>query len=90
MNMGNPEVASSSLAGGKFFFHLFSIHGELQKWCRKQDWTVKGNEIYCGSQQDKVKTRNITEKLSLQMTSMQEALALGITERGLPQEAIKN
>merc|ERR1712173_223236 len=61
--------------------------GELQKWCRKQDWTVKGNEIYCGSQQDKVKTRNITEKLSLQMTSMQEALALGITERGLPQEA---
>jgi len=69
-----------------------ATHGELQKWCKKHSWTVKGNEIYCGSQQDKVKTRNITEKLSLQMTSMQEALALGITERGLPQsfEAGKN
>lgn len=63
-----------------------ATHGELAKWCRKQEWTVKGNDIFCGSQVDKVKTRNITEKLSLQMTSLQEALALGITERGLPQE----
>jgi len=62
---------------------------EMQRWCRKQGWTIKGTEIFCKEQQEKVKTKNITEKVELNMDSngfgMHEVLALGITERGLPQ-----
>jgi len=60
--------------------------GELNRWCKKQNWTVRGKDIFCGSQHDKVKTSKIVEKIQLEMTGMHEVLALGITERGLPQD----
>jgi len=67
-----------------------ATQNELQRWCRKQNWTVKGTEIFCREQQETVKTKNITEKVELNMDTngfgMHEVLALGITERGLPQE----
>jgi len=60
--------------------------GDMSLWAQKQGWVMEGDDIFCGSQHDKVKTKNITEKLELNMPGMHEVLALGITERGLPQE----
>lgn len=86
---------------GTTFQHVDSVYAmkllgvqseqELQRWCRKQGWAIKGTEIFCKEQQDTVKTKNITEKVELNMDSngfgMHEVLALGITERGLPSAA---
>jgi len=54
---------------------------EIQPWIQKQGWKQSGNDIFCGSQHEKIKTKNITEKLEL--SQMQEVIARGVTERGL-------
>merc|ERR1712110_873260 len=61
-----------------------SKSSEIQPWIKKQGWQQSGNTIFCGSQQDKIKTKNITEKLEL--SKMQDVIARGVTERGLNSE----
>jgi len=61
---------------------------DLQKWSDKQGWEMKGHDIFCGSQSDKVKTKNITEKLGLDTVGMHEVLAFGVTERGLTDQEV--
>lgn len=56
---------------------------QLQNWCTQQNWQIKNDQIYCGNLEHNIKSKKITETLSLQTGGMLDVLANGVTLRGL-------
>jgi len=56
---------------------------ELAPYVSANNWTLKGAEIFCGNLEEKVKTKKITETLSMATPGIEEVLANGVTLRGL-------
>lgn len=59
---------------------------DLQVYVDANNWVLKKSEIFCGNLEEKVKTKKITETLSMQTIGISEVLANGVTLRGLKQK----
>lgn len=56
---------------------------DIQSWCEKMNWKIQDGQIYCGNLESNIKTKKITETLSMQTGGIYEVLANGVTLRGL-------
>ena len=74
-----PLVFAKKLLG-------LSDEKDIKFWIDKNNWVLKGSEIFCGNLEEKVKTKKITETLSMQTEGISGVLANGVTLRGLKQK----
>jgi len=56
---------------------------EFEEWVAKNKWQVQDDQIFCSNLDDRVKSKKITESLSMNTPGMQDVLANGVTKRGL-------